>query len=94
MIYLNSPEECKGGTGFYTFCDEDSGAEYGLYKKDNGSNTPVYINGNMGDWKMTQYVEMKYNRMVLYQSKYYHSAFITPEMFTNGTYRLNQMFFI
>lgn len=93
MVFLNTPEECQGGTGFYTFDGEESGVEYGLHKGD-VEPTPVYINGDMGDWKMHHLVEMKYNRMVLYQAMYYHSAYITKDMFNDGTYRLNQMFFI
>jgi len=93
MIYLNTPEECSGGTGFYTFDGKDSGTETRLNKTDNHY-TPMFVNGDMGDWKMTNMIEMKYNRMVLYQSKYYHAAYIEKDKFVNGLYRLNQMFFI
>lgn len=94
MVYLNTPEECQGGTGFYTFDGADTGVEYGLNKTDNGEPTNVYVNGDMGDWKMHHMAEMKYNRMVIYQADLYHSAYITKEMYNNGLYRLNQMFFI
>jgi len=94
MVFLNTPEECKGGTGFYSFDGQTGGTEFGLYKADNGKPTDIYVNGDMGDWKMHHMTEMKYNRMVIYQANIYHAAYITDDMYNDDVYRLNQMFFI
>lgn len=94
MIYLNTPEECQGGTGFYTFNGEDCGTEYGKSVSDNGTPTDEYIIGDMGDWKLQYMSEMKWNRMVLYQANIYHSAHVAKGMYSGDLYRLNQMFFI
>ncbi len=94
-VYLNTPEECAGGTGLYTFKD---------YRWGNNSNrtldfegtVPIdyYLTDDAGDWKLIELIEMKFNRLIMYPQKHYHTAYIKPDMFLNGTYRINQMFFI
>lgn len=97
-IYLNTPEECAGGTAFYTFGDK-------LYASD--IETPArtidvagtqasdhFTIDDCGDWKRVGMAEMKYNRMIIYSQNMFHSAYVKPEMFVNGTYRLNQQFFV
>lgn len=85
-IFLNTPKECAGGTAFYEYAG-------GMFDGDS-RRTKQYINGSTKDWEMTYLAEMKYNRFILYQANVFHSAYITKEMFKNGLYRLNQMFFI
>jgi len=94
MIYLNTPNECEGGTGFYTFDGHDSGTATTLYNNKDSEKLTQYIAGDAGDWKMYHHVDMKWNRMVLYQANIYHAAHITNDMYTDSTYRINQMFFI
>lgn len=91
-IYLNLPEECAGGTAFYTFDGLDSGVEYGLRK--GSDDIDRYVADSVGDWNLEYIAEMKFNRMIIYQAAMYHAAYVKPGMFVNGTYRLNQQFFI
>ena len=66
LIYLNTPEECAGGTAFY----------------ENETK------------KMLGHVEMKYNRMLLYEQCVRHCALIPKGSFEDDMYRINQLFFI
>ena len=93
LIYLNTPEECAGGTGFYTF----NGEQTGFVNHMDAAKTKYpdhFIVDNVGGWKLIDMVEMKWNRMVMYPQAIYHNAYIKPGMFTGDTYRLNQVFFI
>jgi hypothetical protein len=87
-IFLNTPDECAGGTSFYTY----KGKQEGPNPK--SVPTTTYITDSDGDWELIYLAEMKFNRMVLYEQNILHTAYIKPDMFTNGTYRLLQMFLI
>jgi len=63
-IYLNTDEECSGGTSFF---END---------------------------KFLGYVEMKYNRMILYLQNVQHTAYMEEGSFDGKVYRINQQFFI
>lgn len=86
-IFLNTPEECNGGTAFYTY----KGIQEEAHPFD--LDTDHYITDSEGDWDLIYLAEMKYNRMIMYQQNIYHSAYVKPGMFKDF-YRLNQMFFI
>lgn len=96
-IYLNTANECDGGTSFYEFGGktyyEDPSVAHTL---DVEGKHPVteYINDSIMDWKLIGIAPMKFNRMVLYNQAVLHSAYVKPYMFTGDTYRLNQQFFI
>ncbi len=87
VIYLNSTEECIGGTSFYTFQGKQEGPDTKNYKVDKN------ISDSDGDWEMIYLAEMKFNRMIMYQQCILHSAYLKEGMFDNN-YRLAQMFFI
>ena len=94
-IYLNTPEECQGGTGLYTFGGELIGREPPGTIDVAGNIPPThFVVDNEGDFKLVKILEMKFNRMILYGQCLYHSAYIKPGMFIGNTYRLNQQFFI
>jgi len=97
-IYLNTPEECAGGTAFYTFGGNQYADEITYHAKTTdvaGLNPPDhFVVDDCGDWKKIGMADMKFNRMVIYSQCMFHSAYIKPGMFNNGTYRLNQQFFI
>lgn len=86
-IFLNSPEECKGGTAFYSYKGCQFGPPPGTVPKTH------FITDSSGDWELLYLAEMKFNRMVFYQQNILHSAYIKPGWF-DDCYRLNQMFFI
>jgi hypothetical protein len=87
-IFLNTPDECHGGTSFYTYKGSQEGPEPNSVPK------TKYITDSIDDWELIYLAEMKFNRMILYEQNILHTAYIKPGMFENGTYRLLQMFFI
>ncbi len=87
VIYLNTPEECAGGTSFYTYKGKQEGPDpYTITLGDN-------ISDSIGDWELIYLAEMRYNRMIMYQQCILHSAYLKKGMFDDH-YRLAQMFFI
>lgn len=97
-IYLNTPEECAGGTGFYTFGGESYADAKTVFAKTidvSGKQKPDhFVVDDCGDWKLIGMAEMKFNRMIIYSQCLFHSPYIKPGMFVDGVYRLNQQFFI
>jgi hypothetical protein len=93
LVYLNTPDECAGGTGFYTF----NGSQQGNSSHVDVEQTRLpdkFMCESEGAWEKVEMVEMKWNRMVMYPQAIYHNAYIKPGMFTGNTYRINQVFFI
>ena len=86
-IFLNSPEECAGGTSFYTYKGKTEGPPPGTVP------AISYITDSEGDWELLYLAEMKFNRLILYQQCVLHTAYVKPGMFDDN-YRLMQMFFI
>jgi hypothetical protein len=94
-VYLNTNDECKGGTGFYSFGGKIfSNKNYNTIDLDEKILPNKFVIEDEGDWKKLYVAEMKYNRMVLYQQNIFHNAYIDDTMFNNNMYRLNQQFFI
>lgn len=91
-IYLNTPEECAGGTSFYTYGGRADVRGESLDMK--GTEPTEYITDSVGAWELTGIAEMKFNRMVLYNQSMLHTAYIKPGMFKDDVWRLNQQFFI
>ena len=95
LIFLNTPEECKGGTAFYSFGGELVGRSEPTTIDVEGKIKPDhFVVDDCGDFKLVKLVEMKWNRMIIYSQCLFHSAYIKPGMYTDGNYRLNQVFFI
>ncbi len=96
-IYLNTANECNGGTSFYKFGGktyyDDTSITHTLDVK---GKHPVreYITDTTYDWEMIGMVPMVFNRMVLYNQAVLHTAYVKPHMFVNDNYRINQQFFI
>lgn len=88
-IYLNTPDECNGGTSFYTF----NGSQEGPIAPNVGKQDH-YVTDSVGPWEKIFLAEMKFNRFVLYEQNILHSAYLKPGMFEDDLYRLVQMFFI
>jgi hypothetical protein len=92
-IYLNTPEECSGGTAFYKYKGEKtidlSDLDVALKDYD------YYVQESDGEhWEKIHLAEMKYNRMVIYKQNILHTPYILPNTFTDEKPRLMQMFFI
>jgi hypothetical protein len=89
LLFLNQPEECSGGTAFLQHRPS------GLYCGDTRSmsnliedNPNLYHNGinywNQDDgkiWQMTQYAEMKSNRLIIFPSDFFHTAYHPMDSF-------------
>lgn len=94
-IYLNKAEECAGGTAFYSFQGKMISDKNINYVDEKNKIKPTkFLIDDQGDWKKIHLVEMKYNRMIVYQQNVFHSAYIDETMFTKNIYRINQQFFI
>lgn len=92
-VYLNTPEECSGGTAFYKF----KGSKY--VDLDNiDPDLMVYdkylLESDGENWEKLYLAEMKYNRAILYRQNVLHTPYILPNTFTDEKPRLIQMFFI
>ena len=99
-IYLNTPEECQGGTSFYMLNGKQSitNEDIGQWLKSKGKEKfwDHYITDtdNVPDWELLSVAEMKYNRLVMYPGNIVHTAYMKPDMFTGDLYRLIQMMFV
>lgn len=97
-LYLNTPEECSGGTSFYMLKGKQkvTNKEIGnwLLETNNGNFHTHYLTDSEKDWDLLSVAEMKYNRLVIYPGNVLHTAYVKPEMFTEDKYRLVQMFFM
>jgi hypothetical protein len=98
IVYLNTPEECAGGTSFYSFdgkqtVDQNSRPDV-LYKNDKEP-FDGWVQGSCGDWKLLNTVEMKWNRFIMYPNWILHHPDIKEEMNFDGSpiYRINQILF-
>ena len=99
VIYLNTPEECAGGTDFYSYMGKttlDVPKDGGLMmwqKNTEGITAEEWVEGKDNRWKVEFEAEMKYNRMVLYEASILHMQNWKEGMFP--TYdRINQVFFL
>jgi len=104
VIYLNTPEECKGGTSLYSYQGQMSipvSNTYELYRTDNEDELPksllfekIYNNlTQSSDWKIEKHFPMRYNRCVLYEADVLHSAVFDLGMYKDYS-RINQVLFM
>ena len=93
VIYLNTPEECNGGTNLYSlhgFMTVDSPP------RNTFGNTYHMINDSIvnGDrWKVEHELEMVYNRCIIFPSDVLHGQSIELGMFTDYD-RIVQVLFL
>ena len=104
VIYLNTPEECAGGTNIYSWDGTltipkrvTSGIPKPL-NEDGMSDRDIfeYVHHHLYHnerWKVVHQFEMVYNRMCLYQSDNLHGQWVDLGMFTDYN-RLNQVLFM
>lgn len=91
-IYLNTPEECCGGTAFYTYKGDKT---FDLNNLDiELKNYQYYVQDDDEYWTKQYLAEMKFNRAVIYKQNVLHTPYIPPDSFTDESPRLIQMFFI
>ena len=102
-IYLNTPNECAGGTAWYSFDGEMSIPKREISgipvppNADKLSNREIFNHvkkHTLGPrWKLEHEFEMVYNRMVLYQAEVLHGQSVDLGMFTDYN-RMNQVLFM
>ena len=81
-IGLTPDSDCSGGTSFYTL---NPGAP----------DSQEYVTDSTDKWQLDTIAPMAWNRLILYPSAYWHSAYVKPEWYTNqDTLRITQQFFI
>jgi hypothetical protein len=99
IIFLNSPNQCCGGTGFYRhratglsrYPEKVTDTHLKLIKKlglkslrelqnlvsapppDNASG---YITDSNREWEQTNFIEMKFNRLIMYDGQLFHSGVV------------------
>ena len=90
MVYLNTPEQCSGGTAFYRH------VKTGIYKIDSTSQFHSVYADMDSDWAMYDFIDMKYNRLVMYNGNLMHTAHIKNNAFgtTMEDCRLTQNIFL
>jgi len=93
-IYLNTPEECVGGTAFYKYKNETSVDIREALTIEDMKKYQFYVQETVGDWEKVFLAEMKFNRMVIYRQNALHTPYIPPNTFTDDKPRMIQMFFI
>jgi|TARA_B100001250_G_scaffold200556_1_gene171986 hypothetical protein len=103
VIYLNTPEECQGGTNLWSFDGTMSlkgKGPTGIVKSDEDA-TEEEVFGSIHKqlyetsdrWKVEHEIEMVYNRMALYEADNLHSQNVDLGMFTDYD-RVNQVLFM
>tara|TARA_R100000808_G_C2100181_1_gene117535 strand:- start:383 stop:913 length:531 start_codon:yes stop_codon:yes gene_type:complete len=96
LLYLNTPDECKGGTGLYKnkLLDTHLCKDYDDYKKcteafKKVSHRDTNINYEKNDYyELVKEVKMKYNRFVMYPTCMYHHPIYHTDDFTGDTCRM------
>ena len=83
VVYLNTPEECQGGSQLWSWNGNQS-----LYKMDIIQDTY-----DKSSWKVELDLPMVYNRCVLYESETLHMQWVEPDMFTDHD-RIVQVLFM
>jgi hypothetical protein len=92
-IYLNTPEECAGGTAFYKFKGEKTvDLENSTDPDLRGYNHYVQESDNL--WEKLYLAEMKFNRLIIYKQNILHTPYIPADKYTVDNPRLVQMIFI
>jgi hypothetical protein len=94
-IYLNTPEQCTGGTAFFKFKGEQSIDLVSLLKSDPDlRGYDFYVQESDANWEKIYTAEMKFNRLVIYKQNILHTPYIPVDSFTEENPRLIQMFFL
>jgi len=105
LVYLNTQEECNGGTGFFRnrfngvfnisrLSQLEMGALNDWYhRNDLQEDGRSYFLENWQEWWGLEYLaKMRFNRLVIYQGKIFHAAYFDRTAFTKIP-RLNHMMF-
>jgi|TARA_B110000977_G_scaffold175731_1_gene230721 hypothetical protein len=82
-IGLTPDAECRGGTSFYTRLGDVE------------DTTQEYVTDTTPKWQLDAIAPLAWNRLILYPSAYWHTAYVKPEWYTSqDNLRITQQFFI
>ncbi len=81
LIYLNLPDQCRGGTAFYRhratgltgLPSEDEARRLGKLLQDIETQTVENDTQNLEAWDVIMFVAMRFNRLVLFRGNQFHS---------------------
>lgn len=81
LIYLNTPDQCKGGTAFYRhkatglrgLPSEEDALRMGESLDNIESKTVGVDTKNFDAWDVVMYVAMRFNRLLLFRGNQFHS---------------------
>jgi hypothetical protein len=91
LIYLNTPEECAGGTRMFKYKGSQT---LPVPEEELDYDLDHYIMDTEGDWECIYEIEMKWNRLVIYPAYIFHAPWIEPDMgFEGDRWRINQVIF-
>jgi hypothetical protein len=91
LIYLNTPEECAGGTRLFKY---KGSMITPVPEEDYDYDLDHNITDTEGDWEVVKDLHMKWNRLVIYPAYLFHTPWMTPDMgFEGELYRINQVIF-
>lgn len=94
-IFLNTPDECVGGTAFYKYKGNTTADIKQLMTDSEAAGYTEYLQESDGkNWEKIHLAEMKFNRMIIYRQNALHTPYIPPNTFTDENPRLIQMIFI
>jgi len=104
VIFLNTPEECKGGTDLFSYKGKTSllrSNTYSIYRTEGEDDLPrqeVFRRlrtsiDNSSDWRVEKHFPMRYNRCILYEADSLHSPILDIGMFTDYS-RISQVLFM
>lgn len=83
VLYLTRPEDCRGGTSFYRYkangqsrvpIYEEDWDHWRMSREQLFQDVMIRDGKDMSKWELTQHVEMKFNRLVLFRPWLWHRA--------------------
>ena len=100
LVYLNTDDECKGGTGIYKcktldshLCTtKDKFLEWDAVKKPKRINNINYEDNDM--FELVYEAKMKYNRFIMYPTCLFHHPIYKPDYFTGDNCRITMGSFV
>ncbi len=96
LLYLNLPEDCRGGTGFFrhrpTRIEHVAGGRLpeDISQQFIDSRRTGYIRGTTKYWELIHVVDMRFNRLVVYNGSVFHSPIVADDDF-GSTFRSRRL---
>lgn len=100
LVYLNTEEECRGGTAFYknkalnsNYMIDSQEAVDKVFIPENKEDGTCYFHERSDEfWEAYSHIPMAYNRLLMYPGRLFHGSWQESSWFRDY-YRINQVFF-